>query len=369
MSDQSNTSEQPNFSAESIKERLKQAAAAVKLAALFARELDWIGAADSHPEGSEQQRLAGIRDEVDFALGRFFFDVRAWQRMRAEFTRCSDLLVPAAIEARGDGPDALHLMRRYDELCPGEADPAIDPGPESFPDSFAWDTYLRVCALGDLAKEFPLHLRHSARQMHGWPMIVSNHLDTTGEFQAVVERLEVGAGYPLDVGARRKRGTETPLLHYLEPLVWRLFVLWEQLTEAAAENQNPAPEQERRWRRGPIPEDNAEFARYIRYPWCPDFYDSGPKLEELPILRRLVALPPLTRKSARQWSHEVIVPLIMLRDAGTRETCKEPALRNIWQHRSVKSLATFRSRLHSAVTDTLQRFGRPDQGGLRGMEG
>ena len=93
-------------------------------------------------------------------------------------------------------------------------------------DSFAWDTDLRVCALADLAREFPLHLRHGARQMHGWPMIVSHHLDMTAEFQAVAERLEVGAGYPLDVGARKKRGTETPLLHYLEPLIWRLFAIW-----------------------------------------------------------------------------------------------------------------------------------------------
>lgn len=350
---------EPKFSAEIIKERLRTATLFVEQAATFARELDWLGDAASHPAGSEQQKLAGVRDEVDFALGRFFREVSMWQRIRAETTRSADLLVPAALVAQGDGDDALHLMRRYHEVSKEEGDSATDPGPESFPDSFAWDTYLRVCALADLAREFPLHLRHSARQMHGWPMIVSHHLDTTTEFLAVAERLEIGAGYPLDVGTRKKRGTETPLLHYLEPLIWRLFVLWEQLTEAAAEDQNPAPENERRWRRDPIPEDEAEFARYIHYPWWPDFYDAKPPPEELTILRLLPSLPPLTKKTAREWSRKVIAPLIMLRDAGTRETCEEPALRNIWQHRAVKSRATFQSRLHSAVTDTLQRFGRP----------
>ena len=61
------------------------------------------------------------------------------------------------------------------------------------------------------------------------------------------------------------------------------------------------------------------------------------------------------------------VPIILAEDAGTRETCKIVVLRNIWRHRSVKCRATFRSRLHSAVTDTLQRFGRSECSRLRGM--
>jgi len=32
------------------------------------------------------------------------------------------------------------------------------------------------------------------------------------------------------------------------------------------------------------------------------------------------------------------------------------ALKNIWRHRAVKSVATYRSRLASAVLDTLKRF-------------
>lgn len=115
-------------------------------------------------------------------------------------------------------------MRREMELFP---ETAGDPGPETFPDSFAWDTYLRVSALAGLAEEFPKHLQHSARQMHGWPMIVSHHIDGRAEFERVAGRLELGADYPLNVAPRKKRGTETPLLRYLEPHVWRLHILRE----------------------------------------------------------------------------------------------------------------------------------------------
>ena len=101
-----------------------------------------------------------------------------------------------------------------------------------------------------------------------------------------------------------------------------------------------------------------EFVQRIHCFWWQS-PDPEPEAEEIAILRLVPSLPPLTRKTAREWSRRVIVPLILLDDAGTRETCEVPALRNIWQHRSVKSRATFQSRLHSAVTDTLQRFGRP----------
>ena len=228
-------------------------------------------------------------------------------------------------------------MRREMELFP---ETAGDPGPETFPDSFAWDTYLRVSALAGLAEEFPKHLQHSARQMHGRPMIVSHHIDGRAEFERVAGRLELGADYPLNVAPRKKRGTETPLLRYLEPHVWRLQVLREILIESAETRKGE------------------DFVQRIYGFWW-EFPDPKPEPEILPILQRLPELPPLTQNTAREWSRKVIVPLIMLEDAGTPETCETPALRNIWRHRSVKSRATFQSRLHSAVTDTLQRFGRP----------
>ena len=330
----------PKFSAETIKERLKAAAALVKAAAAFARELDWLGDAASHAEGSDEGGLAQVRDQVDLALSRFLVDLTSTLRARAETSRSMDLLYFVAGKVTGDGHDALHLMRRIHELFGDEsaADGAVTD--TTFPDRFAWDTYIRVCALAGLAKEFPRHLRHGARQMHGWPMIVSQHIDHRGEFEAIAERLELGADFPLDVGPRKKRGTETPLLHYIEPLIWRLHVLRQILIETAETRKGE------------------EFVRRIYGFWW-EFPDSEPSPEILAILRLVPNLAPLTQKTAREWSRKVIVPLIMLDDAGTRETCEEPALRHIWQHRAVKSRATFQSRLHSAVVDTLKRFGRP----------
>lgn len=330
----------PKLTAEIIKQQFRMMASWTELAAAFAHELDCLGDANQHPEGSDKRELAKVRDEVDFAFAKFLQKASTQQRVRAETTRCLDLLVDAAVKQQGDGHDALHLTRRYHALFGDETEPDGEPPPETFPDSFAWDTYLRVSALAELVKQFPKHLRHSARQMHGWPMIVSHHLDCLPEFRRIAERLDIGAHYPLNVAQRKKRGTETPLLRYLEPLVWRLHVLRLILTESAESRSAE------------------DFDRRIYGLWW-EFPDPPPSREIVAVLRRVAALSPLTQTSAREWSRKVIAPLIMIDDACTPESCTIPALRNIWQHRSVKSRATYQSRLHSAVTDTLQRFGRP----------
>jgi hypothetical protein len=349
----------PKFDIAAIMEHLDAATEALELAAALARRLDWVGDAESHPNGSHERKLGAIRDRIDWALGTHLGEIQAIARIRAESSRSSDLLYPVALAKLGDGEDALHLIRRIHKVFADEGDPSIDPGPESLPDFFAWDVYLRVSALADLAKEFPLHVQHSARLMHGWPMIVSHQVDHTIEFRATAERLQLGAEYPLDVGPRKKRGSQTPLLHYLEPKVYRLHVLWEKLPREAAETEVCDPRKLRNWTR--IPSDNETFAEGLYGCWW-EFPDKKPTAETLAILRRLSGLPQLTQKTAQEWSRRVIVPLIMLEDAGTRGTCKVPALCNIWQHRSVKSRATFQSRLHSAITDTLRRFGRPAVG-------
>lgn len=339
MPDPQKPSSKPQFSAETIEARLKAAAATVELAAAFARELDWLGDSGAQPEGSEQRALAEVRDQVDRTLGFFLVDVMSAAHRRARTSRNVDLLHFVSGYLQGDGDDALNLMGRIHELFGDESGPDGEVAPETFPDSFAWDTYLRVSALAGLVEKYPKHLRHSARQMHGWPMIVSHHLDCRPELERIAERLEVGAAYPLDVGPRKKRGVETALLRYLEPMVWRLHVLRGALLESA---ETRAKE---------------DFVRRIYYYWW-QHPEPEPGSDEVAILQRLPDLPPLTQKTAREWSREVIAPLIMLTGAETRETCTEPALRKIWQHRSVKSRATFQSRLHSAVTDTLRRFGR-----------
>lgn len=128
-------------------------------------------------------------------------------------------------------------------------------------------------------------------------MIVSHHLDGRAEFARVAERLELGVDYPLNVAPRKKRGTETPLLRYLEPHVWRLHVLREILIESAETRQGE------------------DFVQRIYGFWW-EFPDPRPEPEILPILQQLPALPPLTQTTAREWSRKVIVPLIMLEDPG-----------------------------------------------------
>jgi hypothetical protein len=328
------------FSAEIIAERFRTMERWAKEAFDFARALDWLGDANQHPEGSEQRELAQVRDQVDWDLNDCCRHFAVLRRVRAETTRFHDLLCDVVVERMGDGPDALRLMRRYHALFGDETGKDGEVVPETFPDTFAWDTYLRVSALAEQAEQYPKHIRHSARAMHGWPMIVSHHLDGTHEFRRLAELLELGADYPLAVGPRKRRGTETPLLHYLEPLVWRLHVLRKVLIETEKT-------------RG-----HEDFTRRLKPIWW-DFMDTPPTPEVVAILKGVPSLPPLMQKTALEWSRKVIVPIILTEDAGTQETCEIPSLRNIWRHRSVKSRATFRSRLHSAVTDTLQRFGRP----------
>lgn len=328
------------FSAEIIGERLRIAAKWADEAATFAHALDWLGDANQHPEGSEQRELALVRDRVDLDLDHCCRQIDCFRRVRAETTRCGDLLVDVLCQRMGNCFDALRLMRRYHALSGDETDKDGKVVPETFPDMFAWDVYQRVSALAELAEQFPKHIRHSARDMHGWPMIVSHHLDGRHEFQRLAELLELGADYPLDVRPRKRRGTETPMLHYLEPLVWCLHVLRKVLIETEKT-------------RG-----HEDFVRRLSPFWW-DYPDKPPTSEVVAILRLVPALPALTQRTAREWSRKVIVPIILTEDAGTQETCEILALRNIWRHRSVKSRATFRSRLHSAVTDTLQRFGRP----------
>ena len=316
------TNNKPKFSAKIIAERFQMMRKWAEEASHFARALDWLGDANQHPEGSEQRDLAQVRDEVDDLLTRCSRQLAGITRLRAETTWWVDLMVDVIADRMGDGADALHLMRRYHALFGDEKGSDGETPSETFPDMFAWDTYQRVSNLTALAEQFPKHIRHGARAMHGWPMIVSRHLDCTHEFRRLAELLELGAEYPLDVGPRKRRGTDTPMLHYLEPLVWRLHVLRKVLLETEKT-------------RG-----HEDFKGRLSPTWW-DTFDKEPTPEVVAILKLVPQLPPLTRKTAREWSSKVLVPII-------------------WNHKSVKSRATFRSRLHSAVMDTLQRFGRPD---------
>ena len=303
------------------------------------RTLDSLGDKSQQALGSESRELAELRDEVDWIFARFVRNVASLLRWRAEYSHNADLLVVAVGHAQGDGPDTLHLMSRYHKVD-GEAERTdVSPAPESFPDAFAWDTYMRVSALADLAEKFPMHLRHGAAQMHGWPMIVSAHLNVQPEFERIREKLSVGSDYPLDVGPRKRRGTGTSLLNYLEPLIWQLHVTRKILIETEDTRSSE------------------DFVQRLYGLWW-EFPKASPTAEILTILKTLPSMPDLTRATAAKWSLNIIVPLIMVTDAGTPKSCTVAALRNIWRHRAVKNRKMFSSRLLSAVAGTLERFGR-----------
>jgi len=172
-------------------------------------------------------------------------------------------------------------------------------------------------------------------------MIVSHHLDNTCEFARIATLLDLGAGYPLDTSPRRKRGGPTPLHDYLEPLVWKLHVLKIILAETEE-------------RRG-----GEDFSSRIKYTWWSP-PDPSPSYEILGILRNVPSIPPFSKSSAAEWSKRVIVPYISATDGVDPANSSIPIIRSIWAHRSVKSTATFESRLHSAITGFLVRYGRSE---------
>ena len=147
----------PKFSVDVFVERFDTMKVWAEEASDFARALDWLGDATLHPEGSEKRELALVRDQVDFEFNRCCRRLVSFWRVRAETTHCEDLLIDVLGQRMGNGPDALHLMQRCHHLFGDESNGGGTPLPETFPDSFAWDTYLRVSALTELADKFPKH--------------------------------------------------------------------------------------------------------------------------------------------------------------------------------------------------------------------
>ena len=72
-------------------------------------------------------------------------------------------------------------------------------------------------------------------------------------------------------------------------------------------------------------------------------------------------MPRLTKATSDDWTAQILMPLILLCDAGMDEaSCREPVLRSIWAQRGVKSVATFKSRLLTKVRQALKSLARPD---------
>jgi hypothetical protein len=289
---------------------------------------------------ARQAEYEEVLEQVDFALALIMRQLPGIARFRAKSTKCSDLLCEVTCGMAGHGPEAVSLIRRYKELFPeqfhGPAE--IDPDTDLLGD-FAWDTYQRVEALDRLADEFPVNLRAAARSMHGWPMLVHRHTNSRKRFQQLAAQLELGINYPLDASGGAKYRPDTPLVRYLDPLICNLNFIHDVAKNSSYES---------------VEEERKDL---LRSWWDGQAERPGDDVVEL--LRALAKLPPLTKATAAEWSEKAVVPVIMATDARDWKNCGEPALRRITKQSGVKSRATFKSRLLSAVASTLRRLARP----------
>ncbi|MGD1090140.1 MAG: hypothetical protein ABR955_15655 [Verrucomicrobiota bacterium] len=283
-----------------------------------------------------------ILNEIDGALNLVLrHQFLSLLSRRAGLTQCQDLLCEVLYGmAIGENTNAAYLLRRWQREFPEEArnkDGSMSPG--SFPDSFAWDVYQRVEALDRLADEFPEYIRTAARRMHAWPMLVHRHTKNRSRFEQLAKRLELGEEYPTDAGEGARFRPDTPLVQYLDLLIYRLHILRSE----TGDRQFESLKEEQKW---------------LHQDWW-QWPDDPPGEEILVPLREARQLPPLTKATAKLWAKKAIVPYILVTDALDYANCAEPALRQIAKQKGVKSLATFKSRLLAAVTATLRRLARP----------
>ncbi len=105
--------------------------------------------------------------------------------------------------------------------------------------------------------------------------------------------------------------------------------------------------------------ESAEKEREALRHWWWNCEDESPDDELVEVLRAVPKLPPLTKKTANEWAEKAVMPVIMATDARDWKNCEEPVLQRIAKQSGVKSRATFKSRLLSAVASTLRRLARP----------
>jgi len=269
--------------------------------------------------------------EIDRALAVVVGNHLNWIRRRAESTEFSDLLSNVLYHiAIGDGADAACLIRQFQKLNPDDG---------GYTDMFAWDVYQRVEALDWLADEFPDYIRTAARRMHGWPMLVHRHTNNRRRFQHLARRLELGVDYPTDASEGARFRPDTPMVRYLDPLIYRLNVTCQET--------------------GDVKFKSVQDEQHFLYMTWWTRQEDCPSEDVLAVIHAARLLPPLTKVTAAQWAEKAIVPLILATDARDYEKCTEPVLQKIAKQKGVKSRATFKSRLLSAVSATLRRLARP----------
>lgn len=275
--------------------------------------------------------------QLDFALALILRRVGAMVSFRSRYTKCVDLIVESICQME-KGPEAAHLVRRWQKEFPDESDDGGEVFEGNFPDIFAWDTYRRVAALDRLVDEYPQYVKTAARRMRGWPMLVHRHANNKRRFKQIARQLELGAEYPLDASEGARFRPDTPLVRYLEPLIYNLHEVW--LVVADPEYKFAKSENE----------DLRD--------WLWDFTKERPDDEQVKAAAPLRRLPPLTKATGGEWTEKVVVPYIMATDARDWKSCSELALQQIAKQRGVKSRATFKSRLLAAVSATLRRLAR-----------
>jgi len=287
----------------------------------------------------KEKEYEDILCELDFALVLISRRIHSLIGFRAKRTNCPDLLIDH-IGKMLHGFEAVSLIRKYQKDFPEDVchdgDTIVDGG---FPEMFAWDTYERVEALNDFADEFPDYVKPAAKSMHGWPMLAHRHTSNRKRFEELASRLDLGVDYPLDASEGARFRPDSPFVRYLDPLICKLTYVHSQTVNKTYESPEKETEDLRRWL------------------W--DGQDDRLGVDEVEIARVLRKLPRLTKQTAIEWSEKVIVPLIMATDARDWQNSEEAALKQILKQKGVKSRATFKSRLLSAVSATLRRLARP----------
>jgi hypothetical protein len=278
--------------------------------------------------------------QLDFALALILRRFSHLVRFRAKKTKCPDLLCDAICEMLR-GAEPAKLISRWQAEFPEEGENNENPFEGSFPESFAWKTYESVQALDRLADEFPNHVKFAARRMHGWPMLVHRHTNNKKRFQQIATRFELGVEYPLDASEGARFRPNTPLVRYVDGWIFKLNYVWEMVKDETYKTVD----EERKTLRS----------------WLWEVQDEDPTDEQLGVALAIKQLPPLTKATANEWVEKVLVPLIMVTDAGDWKNCREPALQTIARQRGVKSRATFKSRLFAAVSATLRRLARTER--------
>jgi hypothetical protein len=280
-----------------------------------------------------------ILQQLDFALALVLRRLPSIAQFRARSSKDPDLMCEVVCGMAGHGPETARLVRRYMKEFTEEirnSDGSLEEG--DIIDDFAWDVYERVEALDRFADEFPEHVRLAARYMHGWPMLVHRHTANKKRFAELVKRLDLGAKYPLDATESARFRPDSPMVRYLDPLVHHIHYVHS-------------------FTHGKTWKSEAEERKDLAF-WWRDCIDDLPDDQAIEALRGIPKLPLLTKITAPEWSEKAVVPIIMAGDARDWKNCTEPALKRIARQAGVKSRATFKSRLSSAVTATLRALAR-----------